>query len=139
RQNPQAVQDLLSGQLQMLLISWPSVEQFVRAGKMRVLAVSSTNRFPSLPDIPTIAEIYPGLIVEGWFKLYGPAGVPSIVAQRLNPIVDQILKDPEVLRRIESYGFFTSGAMTPEWCVANVQEDIVRWRRIAKDVGLEPQ
>ena len=139
RQNPQAVQDLLTGQIQVLLISWPSVEQFVRAGKLRVVAVSSTKRFPSLPETPTIAETYPGLIVEGWFALYGPKGIPPIVSQRLNPEVDKILKDPEVVERIRSYGFATSGAMTPDWLLAHMHEDIARWRKIAQDVGLQPQ
>lgn len=139
RQNPQAVQDLLTGQIQVLLISWPSVEQFVKAGKLRVVAVSSTKRFPSLPETPTIAETYPGLIIEGWFALYGPVGIPPIVVERLNPDVDRILKNAEVVERIRNYGFSTSGAMTPEWVQAHMHEDIARWRRIAQDLDLRPQ
>lgn len=136
RQNPQAVQNLLAGQIQVLLISWPSVEALVKAGKLRVLAVSSTRRFASLPEVPTIAETYPGLIIEGWFALYGPTGIPPLVAQRLNPAVDKALKDPEVARRIRAYGFTTSGAMSRQWVNANMQADIARWRRIATDIGL---
>jgi tripartite-type tricarboxylate transporter receptor subunit TctC len=139
RQNPQAVQDLLTGQIQVLLISWSSVEQFVKADKLRVVAVSSTTRFPSLPETPTIAETYPGLIIEGWFALYGPTGIPPIVIQRLGPEIDNILKDSEVLDRIRGYGFATSGAMTPAWVTSHMHEDIARWRRIADDLNLQPQ
>jgi tripartite-type tricarboxylate transporter receptor subunit TctC len=139
RQNPQAVQDALTGQIQVLLISWPSVEQFVKAGKLRVIAVSSDKRFPTLPETPTIAETYPGLVVEGWFALYGPVGVPLAVIQRLQPELDRILRDPEVLQRVQSYGFTTSGAQTPAWVLAHMQEDVARWRKIAQDVDLQPQ
>jgi tripartite-type tricarboxylate transporter receptor subunit TctC len=138
RENAQAVQNLLAGQIQVLLISWPSVEEFVKAGKLRVLAVSSTKRLASLPT-PTIAETYPGLIIEGWMALYGPTGIPPFVVQRLNPAVDKALKDPQVAERIRAYGFTTSGAMSPEWVKANMRTDIERWRGIARDIGLQPQ
>jgi tripartite-type tricarboxylate transporter receptor subunit TctC len=107
--------------------------------KLRVIAVSSDKRFPTLPETPTIAETYPGLVVEGWFALYGPVGVPLAVIQRLQPELDRILRDPEVLQRVQSYGFTTSGAQTPAWVLAHMQEDVARWRKIAQDVDLQPQ
>jgi tripartite-type tricarboxylate transporter receptor subunit TctC len=139
RQNPQAVQDALTGQVQVLLISLPSVQTFVDAGKLRIVAVSSAKRFPSLPGTPTIAETYPGLIIEGWFALFGPTGIPPEVVRRLNPEVGKVLRDPEVVKRIRSYGFSSSGGMTPEWVLEHMREDIARWRRIAQDIGLQPQ
>jgi tripartite-type tricarboxylate transporter receptor subunit TctC len=139
RQNPEAVRDFLSGRVQILLISLPSVEPFVQAGKARIVAVSSSKRFAGLPDTPTIAETYPGLIVEGWFALVGPAGIPTEVVRRLNPEVDKVLKDPEFLQRVRDFGFSTSDAMTPQALAERMREDVARWRRIAQEIGMRPQ
>jgi tripartite-type tricarboxylate transporter receptor subunit TctC len=139
RQNPEAVRDFLSGRVQILLISLPSVEPFVQASKARIVAVSSSKRFAGLPDTPTIAETYPGLIVEGWFALVGPAGIPTEVVRRLNPEVDKVLKDPEFLQRVRDFGFSTSDAMTPQALAERMREDVARWRRIAQEIGMQPQ
>jgi tripartite-type tricarboxylate transporter receptor subunit TctC len=139
RQNPQAVQDLLGGQVQVVLISLPSVDQFVKAGQLRILAVSSAQRFPGLPDVPTIAESSPGLVIEGWFCLAAPAGLSPAIAQRLNQEVDKALKDRELLERVASFGFSTSGAKAPDALIARMREDVARWKRIADDIGMRPQ
>ena len=133
------MRDFLSGRVQILLISLPSVEPFVQAGKARIVAVSSSKRFAGLPDTPTIAETYPGLIVEGWFALVGPAGIPTEVVRRLNPEVDKVLKDPEFLQRVRDFGFSTSDAMTPQALAERMREDVARWRRIAQEIGMRPQ
>ena len=139
RVNPQAVQDALSGRVQILLISLPSIEQFARSGQLRMLAVSGAKRFYKLPDIPTIAETYPGLVIEGWFELLGPAGIPPDIVQRLNREVDKIVKDREFVERLAQFGFSTSDAMTPHLLKMRVQTEIERWRKIAQDIELKPQ
>jgi len=139
RVNGQAVQDALSGRVQILLISLPSIEQFVRSGQLRMLAVSGTKRFYKLPDIPTIAETYPGLVIEGWFELMGPAGIPAEIVQRLNSEVDKIVKDREFVERLAQFGFSTSDAMTPHLLKMRVRTETERWRKIAQDIELKPQ
>jgi tripartite-type tricarboxylate transporter receptor subunit TctC len=139
RLNAQAVQEAVSGQLQVIIISLPSIEQFVKSGQLRMLAVSSSKRFRNLPDIPTIAETYPGLIIEGWFALVGPAGIPAEIAQRLNREVDKIVKDPAFVERIAGFGFSTSDAMTPGSLAIRIREDTEHWRKIARDIGMQPQ
>jgi tripartite-type tricarboxylate transporter receptor subunit TctC len=139
RVNPQAVQDALSGRVQILLISLPSIEQFARSGQIRMLAVSGTKRFYKLPDIPTIAETYPGLVIEGWFELLGPAGIPTEIVQRLNREVDEIIKDREFVERLAQFGFSTSDAMTPHLLRMRVRTETERWRKIAQDIELKPQ
>ena len=115
-----------------LLISLPSIEQFVRSGQLRMLAVSGAKRFFKLPDIPTIAETYPGLVIEGWFELMGPAGVPAEIVQRLNSEVDKIVKDREFVERLAQFGFSTSDAMTPHLLTMRVRTDTEHWRKIAR-------
>jgi tripartite-type tricarboxylate transporter receptor subunit TctC len=139
RVNGQAVQDALSGRVQILLISLPSIEQFVRSGQLRMLAVSGAKRFYKLPDIPTIAETYPGLVIEGWFELMGPAGIPAEIVQRLSSEIDKIVKDPEFVERLAQFGFSTSDAMTPDLLRMRVQTETELWRKIAKDIELKPQ
>ncbi|MSQ51260.1 MAG: tripartite tricarboxylate transporter substrate binding protein [Betaproteobacteria bacterium] len=137
--NPQATQDAVSGQIQVLLISLPSIDSFVRAGKLRVIAVSSSRRFPSLPDTPTVAETYPGLVIEGWLFLVAPTGTPGDIVQRMNREVDRIVRDPEVVQRIRSFGFSASDAMTAASINERVREERGRWKRIAQDLKLQPQ
>jgi tripartite-type tricarboxylate transporter receptor subunit TctC len=139
RLNPQAVQDTVSGQLQVVIISLPSIDQFIKSGQLRMLAVSSAKRFRRLPDIPTIAETYPGLIVEGWFALVGPAGIPAEIAQRLNREVDKIVREPEFVERIANFGFSTSDAMAPDSLTMRMRADTEHWRKIAHDIGMQPQ
>jgi tripartite-type tricarboxylate transporter receptor subunit TctC len=139
RVNGQAVQDALSGRVQILLISLPSIEQFARSGQLRMLAVSGAKRFYKLPDIPTIAETYSDLVIEGWFELVGPAGIPAEIVQRLNREVDKIVKDREFVERLAQFGFSTSDAMTPHLLRMRVRTDTERWRKIAQDIELKPQ
>jgi tripartite-type tricarboxylate transporter receptor subunit TctC len=139
RVNPQAVQDALSGRVQILLISLPSIEQFVRSGQLRMLAVSGAKRFFKLPDIPTIAETYPGLVIAGWFELMGPAGIPAEIVRRLNSEVDKIVKDPEFIERLAQFGFSTSDAMTPDLLRMRVRTETELWRKLVQLIDLKPQ
>ena len=67
----------MAGDIQALLISLPSIDSLVKAGKLRIISVSSSKRFPQLPDTRTLAEAYPGMVIEGRFILMAPAGLPA--------------------------------------------------------------
>jgi tripartite-type tricarboxylate transporter receptor subunit TctC len=137
--NPQAAQDAVAGQIQVLIISLPSIGSFVKAGKLRVIAVSSSKRFASLPDTPTLAEAYPGLVVEGRWMLVAPAKTPRPIIDRLNREVDLILKDAELVQRIRSFGFSSSDAMNAKALQEAIRSSRETWRRIAQDIKLQPE
>ena len=135
--NPQAAQAAVAGDIQALIISLPSIEAFVKAGKLRIIAVSSSKRFPQLPAMPTIAETNPGVVMEGRFILMAPAGTPAPIVERVNREIDRMLKDPEVVQRIRSFGFSSSDAMTPKTLTGSIREARETWKRIAADIGLQ--
>ena len=139
KETMQSAQDTITGLTQMVIIAHPSIEPLVKAGKLRLIAVTSPRRFPGLDNVRTLAEDYNGFNLSGWFVLAGPAKMPSEIVQRLNREVDLFLKDPETQKRMTGFGFLAAGAMTP----VQVEEFLVaerdKWRQIVKDVGLKPE
>jgi tripartite-type tricarboxylate transporter receptor subunit TctC len=79
------------------------------------------------------------LVIEGWFELVGPAGLPAEIVQRLNREIDKIVKDREFVERLAQFGFSTSDAMTPHLLTMRVRTDTEHWRKIARDVEMKPQ
>jgi tripartite-type tricarboxylate transporter receptor subunit TctC len=137
--NPEAARAALTGEIQVLLISLPSIEPFVKSGKLRIVAVSSSKRFPQLPDTPTLAEHSPGLVIEGRFLLMGPTGMPAPIVERLNREVDRMLREPEVVQRIRGFGFSSSDAMSPKALAESIQSARETWRRLARDIHMQPE
>lgn len=135
----QSVQDTVAGRTQVLVSSITAADAFVRAGKLRRLAVSSIRRFPTLEDLPTIAETVPGLQLEGWFVLVAPTGTPTPIIDRLNRELAVILKEPEIVQRLLAIGLATTGAGTPQAAGEFMRAERERWTRIVKEAGLEPQ
>lgn len=100
-----AVQDLIGGQVDMFITTPASVVQHVKSGKLKALAVSSNTRLAALPQVPTAVEAgLKGFTLDSWFALYGPAGMPAEVVQRLSNEIDKILAMPDIKRRAEDAG-----------------------------------
>lgn len=135
----QALQDTATGRTQLMIGSIPASDAFVRAGKLRRIAVSSEKRFAAIPDVPAIAETIPGFNIDGWFAMVAPAGTPAPVVQRLNREIDLVLKDAEVLQRINQFGLGTSGAGTPQSTGEFIRTQRERWAGIVKELDIQPQ
>ncbi|RCW70410.1 tripartite tricarboxylate transporter substrate binding protein [Pseudorhodoferax soli] len=130
-----AVTDLLGGQVQSMFDNAPSALPHVQAGKLRAVAVTSAQRLPMLPDVPTLAESgFPGLDVQSWFGLAAPAGTPAPVIARLNTALNQALEAPEVKKRLQDLAA-TPAPGTPAQMRAFAEAEITRWQAVVKASG----
>jgi tripartite-type tricarboxylate transporter receptor subunit TctC len=135
----QAFTDLLGGQVQVFFATMPAAMPFVKAGKLRALAVASDQRSATLPELPTIAESgLPGYSAITWYGLLAPKGTPRDIVQRLNREINEILKQPATRELLLAQGFEPAGN-TPAEFAAFISSEIVKWGRVVKAAGLVPE
>lgn len=127
-----SINDLMGGQIDFIVSNLPESAPFIKSGKLRALAVTSTQRHALLPDVPTFAE--QGLAdmeLENWTGLMMPAGTPRNIVDRVASDAIRITKTPEVADRVAAMGFAVTGQGPAEFG-ANLQKDVARWREIVK-------
>jgi len=134
-----AVTDLLGGQVQSMFDNTPSALPHVQAGRLRAIAITSTQRSPLLPDVPTVAESgFPGFDVQSWFGLAAPAGTPRPVIDRVNTALNQVLAEPDMRRRLQEMAA-TPVPGTPEQMRAFTTSEVQRWREVVKASGAKAE
>jgi tripartite-type tricarboxylate transporter receptor subunit TctC len=132
-----AVADLISGQVQVVFADPVSALSQVRAGTLTALAVTSKERSPVAPDLPTIAESgYPGFDAIAWHGIMAPAGTPPAIVERLNTEIIKALKDPETAKLIEQQAIQVVGN-SPKAFADFIKQDIVLWRGVAQEAQVE--
>ena len=132
-----ALADLLTGQVQMLYSSIPSVLPQVRSGQLNALAVGSAKRLPSLPDIPTIAETgVPGYEAYSWVGIVAPAKTPKAIVTRLNQEIVDILKQKDVAEKLNQQGALPVGD-TPEQFAAYIKTEIDKWGAVVRAANIK--
>jgi tripartite-type tricarboxylate transporter receptor subunit TctC len=124
-----AVQDVLGGRLDVMTDASTSMIPRIRSGQLRALAVSSAERYPLLPDVPTMAETVPGIQVESWLGLAGPADLPRPIIERLNGEIRRALALPEIQKWAEDSGVVPAPS-TPEQFRQRVEDDVRQWTEI---------
>ncbi len=130
-----AIPDVLGGRVTMMFDNMPSSLQLVRDGKLRALGVTSAQRSPAAPDIPTIAESgLPGFDAVSWFALFAPANTPKPIVDKWAAEVRRVLKLPDVARRLADNGLEPVGS-TPEELAAYQKAEITKWAKVVKDSG----
>lgn len=133
----QAIVDLLSGQVELNFESPPNVMSHAKAGKLRLLAITSAKRSPLLPDVPTLAEAgVPNAEMLQWFAVLGPAKMPAEITRKLNAEIAAILKMPDVVEKIASQGGEIIGG-TPEEFAAFLPADSAGWGRLVKEANVK--
>lgn len=136
---PQAIQDTVTGRTSMFISSIGAVDAFVKAGKMRRIAITAARRFPGMEEIPTISETLPGVVLDGWLAVVAPVGTPQVATRRLNEAVDRFVKEPEVMKRFAALGLASKGAGTPASIADFIQAERDRWVQLVKELRIEPR
>jgi tripartite-type tricarboxylate transporter receptor subunit TctC len=136
-----AMTDLISGQVDLLVIQGAAALPQVRAGTIKAIANLSPTRSASMPDIPTSDETgVPGLYMSGWFGFFGPKGMPKEAVDKLNGAMRQVLADPAVKARFTELGLDVASAeqQTPAGLAAFQKAEIDKWWPIIKASGIKP-
>lgn len=135
--NSPALVDLIAGQVQVSFATLQTALPYIKAGKLRPLAVLGKHRSPALPDVPTLAEsALPGFEVRNWTGLIDPAGMPEPVVAKLNAEVNRIMRLPEVQAKMYAEGLsFTP--MTPQEFGAFMKSETDKWRQVVKSAGVQ--
>ncbi len=132
-----AIRDVLAGHVPMICDVVLPTGNHVKAGRMKGLVVSSTERSPVCPDVPTVVELgMPDMVSAVFFGVVGPAGIPRPVLDRLNGLVRQIIKEPEVEKKFADLGYVTTGS-TPEAYLEKLKFETERWTKVVKDNGIK--
>jgi tripartite-type tricarboxylate transporter receptor subunit TctC len=135
---PPALTDLIAGQVQVIFDVLPSSIEYIRAGKLRALAVTTAARSEMLPDIPTVGEFVPGYEASGWIGVGTPKNTPTEIVDKLNREINVALADPKIRARIADLGspvFASSPAEFANFIAAETE----KWGKVIKFAGIKPQ
>ena len=135
---PLAITDVLGGQVDFTLGDFAVAMPQIRGGKMKGLAVTSPQRTPLAPELPAIAETFPGYETRIWYGLVAPAHTPQPVVAKLHDVVSASLAKPEVKAKLGGLGL-EPAPLAPAEFGAFIREEIAKWTREIRDAGIEPQ
>ena len=131
----QMVTDLVAGHVQLASIGLPPSMEYVKAGRLRAIAITSTKRSPLLPDVPTVSEAgLPGFDVTSWYGIFAPAALPGNLVARVNGDVSAILQATDLRERLQRMDAEPS-PLSPEDFARFVREEIAKWAKVVKASG----
>ncbi len=129
-----ALTDVLAGQVQLLFDNLPTSLEHIRAGKVRALAVTTAERSPAVPDLPTVAEFVPGYEVSSWFGLGAPRNTPAAVIDKLNSTINDGLADTKLQARIAEMASVPM-RLSPAQFATLIVAETAKWARVVKQSG----
>ncbi len=136
---PQALTDVVSGQVNMMFTDLTSGMPFVQSGQLRAFAVSTAERSDVVPDLPSMQEAgVENFDINSWNGFFGPAGLPPEVVAKLNAAINEIVADEAVRKRLAALGFDAFSG-TPQEFEGFVQAQLALWSGLIRDAGIEPQ
>ena len=136
----QAIVDLIGGQVNMNFDTMPPVLEHIKAGKIRALAISTPQRLPQLPDVPTFEEKnIRGFDVTNWYSLMGPKALPRDIVTRMDEAVKKAMSDPAIRTQLEAQGVQFGGARTPDEFATFVRAELTKYSRLVKELGVTAQ
>lgn len=134
----QIVTELMAGRVDATILGIGSITPYIKAGRIRLLAVTSPTRAELWPDTPSIAEAVPGYDSRGWFGYVAPAGTPKNVVALLNREINRAMVMPDVKEKLNAIGL-TVVAESPEWFAKVLKSDYDKYGKLIKEIGLQPQ
>jgi tripartite-type tricarboxylate transporter receptor subunit TctC len=134
-----AVTDLVAGQVQVMFDVTPTSLPQIEAGKLRPLGVTTTERLPFLPDVPTIDSFLKGYEAAGWIGFGAPKGTPPEIIGVLNKQTNAAMLDPNIKQRIVDLGAVTVPPNSPDQFAKFIAENIDKWTKVIKFAGIKPE
>ncbi len=136
RASPPALTDLIAGQVQVMFSPLSSSIEFVKAGKLRALAVTSATRSQALPDIPTVGDFVPGYEAGGWFGLCAAKGTPDTIINKLNTEINASLADPKLQARFAELGSAVFVGSSADFA-KHITDETEKWGKVIRTVGIK--
>jgi tripartite-type tricarboxylate transporter receptor subunit TctC len=133
-----ALPDLISGQLQAMFGVMPASLGYIKAGKLRALAVTTAKRQELLPDVPTVGEFLPGYEARGWYGIVVPKATPVNIIEKLNQEINAALADPTMKTRLTDLGCAVFGG-SPADFGKFIAEETEKWAKVVKSAGIKPE
>lgn len=134
---PLAIVDLISGNLQLMFSTVPTAIGLIRGGKVRALAITNDNRFPQMPELPTVAEAgVPGFAVNNWCGVFVAAATPAEIVARLNAELVKVLAVPEVKKRLLDNGI-GAASNTPEQFATYIRAETTKWAAVVRNSNVK--
>jgi tripartite-type tricarboxylate transporter receptor subunit TctC len=131
-----ALNDLIGNQISIMFDNLPSSSGHIKAGTLKALGVTTKERAPSFPDVPTVAETVPGYETYTWNALFAPAGTPPEVVAKLNQAANAALKDPAVIARMKDFSATIVGS-TPDELGKHVTAELAKWAPVVKSANIQ--
>jgi tripartite-type tricarboxylate transporter receptor subunit TctC len=139
KSSAQAINDTVVGRTQLFISSLAAVHVAAESGKLRRIAIVSKRRLPTLPNVPTLHETWPGFALSAYLMMVMPAATPAPIVQRFNKTMQEVLAEPEVIKRMAALNFVVEGAGTPEGLKEVLTAEYAEAAKIFKDLGYVPQ
>ena len=133
-----ALIDLLAGQVQVGFDTMPGLIEYIRAGRLRALAVCTATRSHALPDVPTVSEFVPGYEASGWFGVGAPKNTPAEIVDKLNKEINAALADPKIKARLADLGG-TLLAGSPADFGKLIADETEKWGKVVKFANIKPE
>jgi tripartite-type tricarboxylate transporter receptor subunit TctC len=131
-----ALQDVIGGRVQLVCLPDAALTAYIKGGQVRPLAISTSQRADDMPNVPTLAESFPGFEYTGWNGLFAPAGTPADVVTRVNADVEAVLRQPEVSQRLLALGSLAEQKMNVAEFDAFMRGERERWAKVVKTLGI---
>jgi tripartite-type tricarboxylate transporter receptor subunit TctC len=139
KSSPQALTDLVGGQLEMYVVDFGSGLSTIKSGKVQTLGVTPARGSKILPDVPPIAQALPGFDLTSWNGIFGPASLPQPIVERVNGELQAILAEKEIQDKLANIGFEVWPTKTPEEFRQYVADQLALWAKLIKQAGIQPE